>query len=182
MAKKNNKAQQDEQEPNLEDELNSIPEPALEDEKEDEQLADDGAPLVPENSGQNEGPQLQSDNEIEIDNQVETNEVAAIVHPKIIGGVCEACGMDEGGKGKSRLFGYPDDKRKHKMDYSKYGNCKHYKGEQITCSYCNGDPEVLVRRRLNVFSLPESPKKLIIVCDDYGCVNRHTKRFLRKSN
>lgn len=157
-------------------EFNADKAPGVSDEEIAQQEIDD------ETDGEEED--LEDKLEPEVELVVENAVVKAKVWPRIIGGVCEFCGGEimnpEKGTvvGSYRLFGYPDPNNTEDfMDYNKFGKCRHYKGEKIRCSYCRGDARRLVRRTLNVFSLPETPNKLIVVCNDYKCQKKHTERF-----
>jgi len=92
-----------------------------------------------------------------VEKQVEDGTTPAIVYPKILAGRCEFCGQD-------------------------YSECKHYKGVPIKCSYCPAEVDTTAfrQRTLFVYALPETPNRLICVCDDYNCTKKHQERFSRK--
>ena len=63
--------------------------------------------------------------------------------------------------------------------------CRHehnYKGLQLRCTYCPKDVNmrsVINGRTLYVYSLPDNPTQLIVVCSDYRCQVKHQARFNR---
>ena len=63
------------------------------------------------------------------------------------------------------------------------GDCRHnhnYNGLQIRCSYCPRDADmraVIKSRVINVYGHPDNPNKLIMVCSDYRCRQKHLQRF-----
>lgn len=89
-----------------------------------------------------------------------------VKHPDVRGGVCERCGI---------IDQYRDSHEQYKL-------CEHYRGMQLRCSYCPNDtnhsPEEVSRRSvLKVFNSPTDPGKLVVVCDEYACNDKHQKRF-----
>lgn len=114
------------------------------------------------------------DNPIQLENQVENTDVQAIVHPKVIGNVCEKCGVDY--RGKWVYENHYLRPANAKDNPQKVQFCKHYNHLELKCSYCK-DPSINKERTLYIYSLPEKPNVLIIVCQDYRCNVAHRKRF-----
>ncbi len=84
--------------------------------------------------------------------------------PKVIGGVCESCGVIDGA--------YRAEEQ--------YKLCRHYQGMQLRCSYCDPskDPdEVIAHAELKVAAHPDNPDKLIVWCDSFRCSEKHLERF-----
>lgn len=87
--------------------------------------------------------------------------------PKVIGGICEHCGVLDG----------------NSPSEVQYLLCPHFKeiGE-LRCSYCpeSADPvEVIKKANIKVHEHPDKPNTWIAVCDSYNCGNAHQKRFNR---
>lgn len=86
-------------------------------------------------------------------------------YPQVRGGVCEYCGVIDNLRPSTE----------------QYTLCRHYKElGTLRCSYCDEsrDPEEVLRKHtLSVHGSPENPDKLIIVCDDYRCSQKHLARF-----
>ena len=71
--------------------------------------------------------------------------------PNILGGVCEFCGES-------------------------ISTCKHYKGIDISCSYClRNDKAILEERKLLVRLINED--ELEICCDDFKCQDKFNKKY-----
>ncbi len=87
-------------------------------------------------------------------------------HPRVIGGVCEYCGIM--------------DKNAESID--QYKLCEHYRGMQLKCSYCDAskNPDEVIRRsRMQVMDSPDNPNELVVLCDSYECSERHLARYNR---
>lgn len=95
---------------------------------------------------------------------VEDAEVKANKWPLILAGICEFCGCTYQGE-------FTDQKGKPL-------SCKHYSKLKIHCSYCRKAPlnRDCAGRIFHVYSLASDPKKLIVTCDDYGCLVKHQRR------
>jgi hypothetical protein len=88
-----------------------------------------------------------------------------VVHyPQIIAGVCEFCGvLDSSVPSKFQ-----------------YRLCRHYKNMEIRCSYCDEtkDPDdVNYKSTLNITDHPSDPGKIVVVCDNFTCLQKHQARF-----
>jgi hypothetical protein len=85
--------------------------------------------------------------------------------PRVIGGVCEFCGIKDGTK--------PSEVQ--------YTLCDHFKEiGLLRCSYCDEtrDPVEVVRSaEMNIHGHPDNPNKLVVVCDSYECSQKHLARF-----
>lgn len=84
-------------------------------------------------------------------------------YPKVIGGVCEACGVKPGIASEEQ-----------------YKHCRHYHGMELRCSYCDEtqDPaQVVAHHSLNIAEHPENPAKLVVWCGSFKCLEAHRKRF-----
>lgn len=79
------------------------------------------------------------------------------------------------------------DENQNETVIGKEAYCRHehnYAGLALRCSYCPANTDVrgvLKKRTLYVFENPDNPKKLIMVCSDYRCVDKHHKRFERRN-
>lgn len=85
-------------------------------------------------------------------------------YPKVVGGVCEFCGVMDG----------------NYRAEDQYKLCTHYQGMQLRCSYCDAskDPdEVVGHASLNIAGHPDNPDKLIVWCDSFKCSEKHLQRF-----
>lgn len=82
-------------------------------------------------------------------------------YPDIRAGICEFCGILD--------KNVPIDKQ--------YTICPHYQGVDIFCTYCGKSEDIIKDRALHIYELDEDPGKLVIVCDDYACRNKHNQRF-----
>ncbi len=89
------------------------------------------------------------------------------MYPRVIGGVCEYCGI-------------MDSKQSSTIQYQL---CPHFKAiGALRCSYCpeNANPEdVVYHAELKVHVHPDNPNKLVVVCDSYNCTQKHIDRFKR---
>lgn len=85
--------------------------------------------------------------------------------PRVIGGVCEFCGVVNPGA----------------LSQEQYLFCPHFKGiGELRCSYCpeTADPvEVIRKSNIKVHEHPDRPGTWIAVCDSYTCAKAHTERF-----
>lgn len=87
-------------------------------------------------------------------------------YPKIIGGICDFCGVID----------------PNLPSVEQYKLCQHYKGLEIRCSYCDAtrDPiDVLYHSKMNITDHPTDPNILVTVCDNITCVDKHRARFQR---
>lgn len=102
-----------------------------------------------------------------IERQGQRAEAYTYMYPRVIGGVCEFCGII-------------DNKQ---LATEQYKLCQHFKtiGE-IRCSYCpeNANPEeVVYHAEMKIHVHPDNPNKLVVVCDSYTCSQKHIERFKR---
>lgn len=84
--------------------------------------------------------------------------------PEVRGGVCEYCGVIDGN--------YPSQ--------FQYKLCQHYRGMQLSCSYCPATADaddVIYHEKLNVAEHPDNPSKLIVWCGRFECSKKHLDRF-----
>lgn len=101
-----------------------------------------------------------------IERQGDLTEPIVAKWPKVIGGVCEFCGILD----------------KNVPSEFQYKLCPHYRGMDLRCSYCPAgkDPnEVVYHAKLNVYGHPNDPDQLIVVCNSYDCTRKHQQRFRR---
>lgn len=86
-------------------------------------------------------------------------------YPEVRSGICEFCGVIDPTLPSTE----------------QYKLCPHYKGMgEVRCSYCDEskDPqEVMYKAVLNVYDHPDNPDKLVVVCDNFTCVQKHEARF-----
>jgi hypothetical protein len=119
--------------------------------------------------------EIPSDKGFELEAQLEETEVHAHVHPKVVGNICEFCGVDYRGKWVfDPAIGLRPANEKDRPE--RITTCKHYNHLNLKCSYCK-NPEINKERALHIYSLPEKPNVLIVCCEDYRCVVAHRKRF-----
>ena len=89
-------------------------------------------------------------------------------YPRIMGGVCEACGVID----------------RSKKSTEQYKLCKHYQHiAQIQCSYCSSlvnPDDVIYHQIMNVAAHPNDPSQLVIWCQQYDCLKKHEERFKNK--
>ncbi len=88
--------------------------------------------------------------------------------PRIVGGICEFCGVQD----------------KNQPSEYQYKFCQHYRGMQMRCSYCeeNKNPdEVIYHANMNVAEHPDKPGTIIAWCDSYECSRKHEQRFRRNN-
>lgn len=86
--------------------------------------------------------------------------------PRILGGICEFCGVID---------------RNYPSQYQ-YKLCGHYRGMDARCTYCPAtkDPEdVVYHADMNVAESPTNPGMLIMWCNSYECSRAHIARFQR---
>lgn len=84
--------------------------------------------------------------------------------PRVIGGVCEWCGVID----------------KHTPGNLQYKLCPHYRGMELRCIYCpqeRDQGEVVRMGSLNVASHPYNPKTLVVWCGNAECSKKHIDRF-----
>lgn len=88
-------------------------------------------------------------------------------YPQVIAGVCEFCGIQDS----------------NQPSQIQYQLCTHFKSfGLLRCSYCdeNKDPnEVNYKSTLNITDHPSDPNALVVVCDNFTCVQKHQTRFKR---
>lgn len=86
--------------------------------------------------------------------------------PRVIGGVCEFCGV----------------KDPNVRSEDQYKLCSHYAGMQLRCSYCDeskNPDDVIGHAELKIAAHPDNPNTLIVWCDSYTCSQKHEQRFRR---
>lgn len=100
-----------------------------------------------------------------IERQGAKNEPYVRHYPKVIGGVCEYCGI----------------LNPNLPATEQYKLCPHYKGiPEIRCSYCDAtrDPEdVIYHSKMTITDHPTDPNTLVVVCDNFTCNQKHQARF-----
>jgi len=86
-------------------------------------------------------------------------------YPRVIANVCEYHGIIDSQNPRPQ-----------------YQLCPCYKDMQLMCSYCDAarDPEeVNYKATLKITDHPDRPDKLVVVCDNFLCTQKHQKRFQR---
>lgn len=101
----------------------------------------------------------------QIERQGQVSAPVTEYYPQVRGGVCEYCGIID----------------PNQPSTVQYQLCRHYQtlGE-LRCSYCDetrNPQEVIYKHTLNVHGHPDNPNKLVVVCDDYRCSQKHLTRF-----
>lgn len=90
----------------------------------------------------------------------------SVRHPRVIGGVCEFCGiMDKNWEARDQ-----------------YKLCEHYRGMQLNCSYHVYPPnqtvdDLIEHEILNIADSPDNPNELVIWCGEFECSRKHIERF-----
>jgi len=87
-------------------------------------------------------------------------------YPEVRGGVCEFCGIID----------------PNKPSTEQYKLCPHWQGQPLECGYCpptKNPEEVNYKSVLNIYDHPDRPDKLVVVCDNFSCVQAHENRFKR---
>lgn len=86
-------------------------------------------------------------------------------YPEIRSGICEFCGVID----------------QTKPSTEQYKLCPHFRDMgDIRCSYCDEtkDPEqVMYKSVVNTYAHPTNPDKVVVVCDNFTCVQKHEARF-----
>lgn len=104
-----------------------------------------------------------------IERQGQKSVPMSYMYPRVIGGVCEFCGIVDNK--------FPSTEQ--------YKLCPHFKSVgELRCSYCpeNSNPEdVIYHADLKIHTHPDNPNKLVVVCDSYTCSQAHIKRFDRSA-
>jgi len=89
-------------------------------------------------------------------------------YPEIRAGVCEYHGtVNPHAPGEQQYLYCP-------------GDGKHPKWGELQCSYCPDyrDPaDVTKKSTYQIYDSPTNPNELIVVCDNFTCVEAHQKRF-----
>lgn len=88
--------------------------------------------------------------------------------PRVVGGICEFCGVLD----------------KNVPSQYQYKICPHYRGMELRCSYCaesKNPDEVVYHANMNIAGHPDKPNELIVWCNSYECSEAHLKRFRRNS-
>ena len=86
------------------------------------------------------------------------------VFPEVRGGICEYCGVIDAN--------YPSQYQ--------YKLCPHYRGKQLSCSYCPAEKdqdEIINHSVLRVLQHPDHPNRLIVHCNSYDCLKKHEQRW-----
>lgn len=104
-----------------------------------------------------------------IERQGSRAEATSFMYPRVIGGICEFCGVIDNN--------LPSE--------TQYQLCPHFKAiGELRCSYCpeNVDPtEVIKHADMKIHTHPDNPSKLVVVCDSYNCSQKHIERFKRSA-
>lgn len=86
------------------------------------------------------------------------------VYPKVRAGICDRCGVID----------------PNVDSVNQYKLCEHYRGMQLSCSYCpstTNPDEVISHGILEVFDSPYNQGELVVVCNTSMCQDKHYKRF-----
>jgi hypothetical protein len=109
-------------------------------------------------------PRYVMPHEYEVERVGNLSSGVTIVFPEVRGGVCEWCGVIDGN--------YPSQYQ--------YKLCPHYRGKQLSCSYCPAEKDVddvINHSVLRIMQHPDHPKKLLIHCNSYNCLRKHEQRW-----
>jgi len=91
-------------------------------------------------------------------------------YPQVIGGVCEFHGVIDGNQPSTEQYKLCPKDGLH-PNYS-----------QLRCSYCDeskNPDDVIYKSTLNITNHPSDPNTLVVVCDNFTCVQKHQARFKR---
>lgn len=84
--------------------------------------------------------------------------------PKVKGGVCDYCGVID----------------PNQPSHMQYKLCPHYRGKQLSCSYCpasKNQDDIIEHSTMRVLQSPDNPRKLLVYCDSFNCRKAHEDRF-----
>ena len=86
-------------------------------------------------------------------------------YPRVIGGICEWCGVKDSSKPSTE----------------QYKLCDHFKNMgELRCSYCpetKNPTDVVYHAELNIHDHPDRPGVQIVVCNAFECAQKHLARF-----
>lgn len=88
----------------------------------------------------------------------------ANMFPGVRGGICEKCGV---------LNPNVPSQQQYKL-------CGHYRGKQLACSYCPASKDVddvIAHSVLRIMQHPQYPNKLLVHCDSYECLKKHSEKW-----
>jgi hypothetical protein len=91
-------------------------------------------------------------------------------YPQVIGGVCEFHGVINPNYPSTDQYKLCPNDGVH----PNYG--------QLRCSYCDeskNPDDVIYKSTLNITNHPTDPGALVVVCDNFTCVQKHQARFKR---
>lgn len=94
----------------------------------------------------------------------QSNNVQARFFPRILGGVCEACGVIDPN--------YPG--------HVQYKHCQHYKNMEMKCAFCKqtADHQDVVRMsQMLVHEDPYAPGQLTTLCGSYECTKKYEQKY-----
>lgn len=115
-----------------------------------------------------QAPQPSQPRTMRVERQGSRSEPYTRRFPRILGGICEYCGVMDG----------------NTPSQFQYKLCSHYRGMQARCSYCpeTSDPDEVIRTAdLNVAEHPDKPNTMIMWCNRYECSKAHETRFRRNT-
>lgn len=102
--------------------------------------------------------------QMQLERQGEATSPLTIHFPEVRGGICEYCGVLDPN--------YPSEYQ--------YKLCPHYRGMQLRCRYCpssKNPDEVINHTTLHITAHPDNLSTLVVCCDSYECLRKHTERF-----
>lgn len=104
--------------------------------------------------------------EMEVEREVGGMSGYTAVFPEVRGGICEYCGVIDPN--------YPSQ--------FQYKLCPHYRGKQLSCSYCpdsKDKDDVINHSVLRILQHPDNPNRLIVHCNAYDCLKKHEAKWKR---
>lgn len=111
-------------------------------------------------------PQTVAPRHLTIERQGGKTVPVTAIYPRVVGGVCEFCGVLD-----SNI-----------PSQYQYKLCPHFRGINLRCSYCpeaKNPDDVNYHSILHIHGHPDHPDKLVVVCDSYECSRRHTERYVQ---
>lgn len=102
--------------------------------------------------------------EMDVERVGDLSSGVTVVYPGVRGGVCEYCGVLD----------------PNVPSQFQYKLCAHYRGKQLSCSYCprtKDVDEVIGHTVLRVLQHPSQPNKMIVCCDSWDCRKKHEDKW-----
>lgn len=102
--------------------------------------------------------------DLEVERVADQSSGSTVRFYSVRGGVCDYCGVIDA----------------NQPSEVQYKLCRHYKGKQLSCSYCpagKNQNEVIRNSTLTIMQNPDFPNRMIIHCDSFDCLKAHRERW-----